>query len=248
MPALPSQIPGKMPSRQHYDSAERPSSGGKVHIDLDMLSDPEFDPNTFVREKFANLSLEDMHAFDEELTKLQNRTSMDMQQTVQQNIDAFIRTSAHVKEVQAEMANFKTILLEIKQTVSETNVALGIDMDEQSTSRKWAKRSSIANLEALWATQMHELWRRVDGSQKFLPAIPGRHVVYETNKFQELHTATRTIKRRVHLILIDDHVLVAADNAKTGGGLVAENVLNLSDIEVDDGEHNEGRAASIFSR
>merc|ERR1711881_481919 len=80
-----------------------------------------------------------------------------------------------------------------------------------------ANRSSVANLEALWTTQLSALYKRVEGSQKYLPAIPGRHIVYENSRWVELNSATWKPKRRVHLIILNDHFLIAADKKRAEG-------------------------------
>lgn len=80
--------------------------------------------------------------------------------------------------------------------------------------RKQANRSSVANLEAMWNAQLHSLWKNVEGSQKFLPAIPGRHVVYETGYWMELDAATWKSKRPAHIFLLNDHLLVATKKKK----------------------------------
>ena len=99
-------------------------------------------------------------------------------------------------------------------TLGQTNAALGISTETVSN-RKFANRSSVANLEAMWSTHLQELWRRVEGSQKYLPAIPGRHVVHESGQWVELNTATFKPRRRVHLILLNDHLLVAVEKSRS---------------------------------
>lgn len=83
--------------------------------------------------------------------------------------------------------------------------------------RKQANRSSVANLEAMWNVQLHALWKNVEGSQKFLPAIPGRHVVHETGYWMELDAATWKSKRPAHLFLLNDHLLIATKKKKQRG-------------------------------
>ena len=139
---------------------------------------------------------------------------------------------------------------DLTDTLGQTNAALGIKT-ETAGGRKHAHRSSVANLEAMWSTHLQELWRRVEGSQKYLPAIPGRHVVHESGRWVELHTATFKPRRRMHFILLNDHLLVGAEKkrheqspqasettkSKTGHSqmqLVAERCWPLQDIDITD--------------
>lgn len=102
-------------------------------------------------------------------------------------------------------------------TTSINNASLTSAAPESRTSlesgiakaRKQANRSSLANLEALWNAQLHALWKNVEGSQKFLPAIPGRHVIHETGHWVELDAATWKAKRAAHIFLLNDYLLVA---------------------------------------
>lgn len=80
--------------------------------------------------------------------------------------------------------------------------------------RKQANRSSVANLEAMWNVQLQAVWKNVEGSQKFLPAIPGRHVIHETGSWTELDAATWKSKRPAHMFLLNDHLLVATKRKK----------------------------------
>jgi len=121
--------------------------------------------------------------------------------------------------------------------------------DRTLTARKRANRSSVANLEAMWSTQLQALWKNVEQSQKFLPAIPGRHIVHESSHWVELDSATWKSRRPVHIFLLNDHLLVATRKKKrvdqningTNGQrqhvatkLVAERCWPLQDIDMVD--------------
>lgn len=121
--------------------------------------------------------------------------------------------------------------------------------DRTLAARKRANRSSVANLEAMWSTQLQALWKNVEQSQKFLPAIPGRHIVHESGHWVELDSATWKSRRPVHIFLLNDHLMVATRKKKrvdpnvngTDGQrqhiatkLVAERCWPLQDIDMVD--------------
>lgn len=180
---------------------------------------------------------------------IKNRTFTDIQHNVYQNRDQFIRISQEADKLKTEMRTLRSLMSDLTNTLGQTNAALGINTDVAS-SRKLANRSSVANLEAMWSTHLQELWRRVEGSQKHLPAIPGRHVVHESGRWVELNTATWKPRRRVHLILLNDHLLVAVDKKRTDQlvaqdtdktksnapqpQFIAERCWSLSDLEITD--------------
>jgi hypothetical protein len=90
------------------------------------------------------------------------------------------------------------------------------------------------------------LWKNVAGSQKFLPAAPGRHVVQNAGLWIELDNATWKSRRSMQIILLNDHLLVAsrkkrkiegassAEARQAPSKLVADRCWPLLDIEIVD--------------
>jgi len=85
----------------------------------------------------------------------------------------------------------------------------------------------------------------VEGSQKFLPAVPGRHVVQNAGLWIELDNATWKSRRAMQIILLNDHLLIAsrkkrkvegngADQRQAPSKLVADRCWPLLDIEMVD--------------
>lgn len=106
-------------------------------------------------------------------------------------------------------------------------------------------RNSIADLAVLYRSQLEALWDNVEGSQKYLPYAPGRHLITECSTFVELNSATYKAREPVHLFLLNDHLLVATQKRRQMGSavrLVAEKCFSLNEIVVVDmkdgaGEH-----------
>jgi len=163
-----------------------------------------------VSKVLADASESDIRRFQSDLRKVKNATSQNLQETMFQNRTQFIKISKEAEKLKGEMRTLRQLMSELTSTLGQTTSAAGINVDTVSA-RKAANRSSVANLEALWNSHLQELWKRVEGSQKYLPAIPGRHIVWESGKWVELNAATWKARRRVHLILLNDHLLVAAE-------------------------------------
>lgn len=135
---------------------------------------------------------------------------------------------------------------DLTNTLEQAALASGIKgIGFDDSARKRANRSSLANLEAMWNTQLQALWKNIEGSQKFLAAIPGRHVKVDSGGWVELDAATWKSRRPVHIVLLNDYLLVAArkrkrvDAGATTGGkaptkLVAEHCWALQDIDIID--------------
>ncbi|KAJ9627873.1 exocyst complex component exo84 [Taxawa tesnikishii (nom. ined.)] len=161
------------------------------------------------------------------------------------------------------MRTLRTLMSELTGALSHATSAGGSESTSNSVDQKRRNRTSVANLEALWSTHLQTLWKRVEGSQKFLPAIPGRHIVHESSRWVELNAATWKPRRRVHLILLNDHFLVASEkkrmelpamgnspNAKRQSiyqapaqtQLVAERCWPLNDVQMTDISSRSGSA------
>jgi hypothetical protein len=88
------------------------------------------------------------------------------------------------------------------------------------TDRRRNARSSIADLRVLYANQMQTLHTQIEGSAKFAPTTPGRHVVVEMDSVFALNAATYKIDHSVRFVVMDDAVLVAKRRRRNtiGGG------------------------------
>jgi exocyst complex component 8 len=184
------------------------------------------------------------------LRKIKNRTSIDLQQNVYQNRTQFIKISKEAEKLKGEIDTLRGLMSELTGALGQTNGSTLNGMksptpSERTSSRRNANRSSVANLENMWNVQLQTLWKNVERSQKFLPAIPGRHIVLETPHWVELDSATWKPKRPVHIVLLNDHLLVASkkrkrmdpNNPQKGPAptkLVAEECWPLQEIDLID--------------
>lgn len=114
------------------------------------------------------------------------------------------------------MRTLRVLMSDLTSALHQSAQAAGVEVTTMSVAdRKRANRSSVANLEALWTTHLQALWQRVEGSQKYLPAAPGRHILYESSRWVELNSATWKPRRRVHMILLNDHLLIATEKKRS---------------------------------
>ena len=203
-------------------------------------------------ELLSHASEHDIQEFQNSLRRVKNRTSADLQQNVYQNITQFIKISKEAEKLKSEIDILRGLMSELTGALGQSNTVsnhsdISISpLNGDSQSRKKANRSSVANLESMWNVQLQALWKNVERSQKFLPAIPGRHIVMETGQWVELDSATWKAKRPVHIVLLNDHLLVASvkrkrtdpnDPNQKGPAptkLVAEECWHLQDIDLAD--------------
>lgn len=97
-------------------------------------------------------------------------------------------------------------------------------------------RSSIADLRVLYANQLQNLHAQIEGSSKFVPTVPGRHIVAEIDNIVALNPATYKVDHHVRFVLLDDSVLVARRRRRRNNAesdkLVAERCWSLNEMLV----------------
>lgn len=128
--------------------------------------------------------------------------------------------------------------------------------------RRRTQRNSIADLAQMYKAQLSHLWSTVEGSQKYIPLAPGRHLVFETHNFVELNAATYKAKQSVSMFLLNDLLLIAGrrrmkdTTTPAGGGnerekerergrMVAERCWVLADLVVVDVKDSGGELCVV---
>lgn len=132
-----------------------------------------------------------------------------------------------------------------------------LEADKTLVERKRTMRNSVLDLQQVYKAQLTTLWSTVEGSQKYLPVAPGRHLVFETHTFVELNAATYKAKQSVSLFLLSDVLLIAGrrrtktavtpqlsgdDKGRERGRMVAERCWVLADLVVIDVKDSGGES------
>lgn len=218
LPNIPAQYTrgaSKSPSRDGRSQSRGP---GPLKVDARALGDPKLQADKYVQNLLADASEGDIQAYQQELQNLKAHTSADLQHNVYQNRTQFIRISKEADKLKSEMQTLRTLMGELTGILGHATNSGGAELSTSTAAslveRKRANRSSVANLEAMWTTHLQTLWKRVEGSQKYLPALPGRHIVMESQRWVELNAATWKPRRRVVLVLLNDHLLVASEKKR----------------------------------
>lgn len=263
MPAVPN-IPAQYARDRSRGGSKSPTRGARspsrgpapLKVDPRALADPKLQAEKYVQNLLADASESDIQAYQNELQNLKAHTDADLQHNVYQNRTQFIRISKEAEKLKSEMRTLRTLMSELTGTLGHATSAGGADLSTSNAmslaDRKRANRSSVANLEAMWSTHLQTLWKRVEGSQKYLPALPGRHIIMESQRWVELNAATWKPRRRVVLVLLNDHLLIASEkkrhdiNSNSKGNrqsvynpqsqtmLVADRCWNLQDVSLAD--------------
>ncbi|KZT73401.1 hypothetical protein DAEQUDRAFT_722002 [Daedalea quercina L-15889] len=200
--------------------------------DLRLLDVDEFDPDTYLRTKMANSTEAELKTLQSSLRAQQDGVRKDLQQDVFQNYTQFVQISKEVGVIENEMLEFKDCLSEWKSMPS----LLHVEESASAAERRRNVRSSIADLRVLYANQMQTLHQQIEGSSKFVPTTPGRHVVSELDNILALNAATYKVDHPVRFVILDDAVLVARirrrRNNVENDRLVAERCWPLNEMLV----------------
>lgn len=221
-------------------------------MDVKALRDPKLVPDQYVASALSDATEDEIRDYEDSLRNLKNRAKTDLQQNVYQNRTQFIKISKEAEKLKGEMRALRNLMSELKtnttalRSVSNNNSDLASFGGEFSTGlSKKDKRSSVADRSALWNSQMQALHKTVEGSQKFLPNVPGRHLIQDAGPWIELDNATYKSRRAMQIILLNDHLLIASRKKRRPEGngaefrgpmvkLVADRCWHLLDVEVVD--------------
>ncbi|KAI0686819.1 hypothetical protein BC835DRAFT_1420137 [Cytidiella melzeri] len=200
--------------------------------DLRMLDQDKFDPDAFLKSKMANSTEAELRTLQSSLRGLRDDVATDLQRNVFKNYAEFVVVSKDVSTLENEMLEFKEALLEWKGMPS----LLHIDDSASVAERRRNVRSSIADLKILYANQLQTLHSQIEGSSKFVPTTPGRHVILEMDNIYSLNPATYKVDHAIRFVLLDDAVLVARKRRRRNNAesdkLIAERCWPLNDMLV----------------
>ncbi|KAL9033927.1 MAG: hypothetical protein Q9180_005687 [Flavoplaca navasiana] len=191
-----------------------------ITVDKAALKDPNLDTEQYTATVLSDASDQQLRDYQTSLRKLKNGASSDLQQNVFQNRTQFIKISKDAEKLNEDMRTLRSHMSELSASVNNLWASTAVpearsSLENAATrTRKQANRSSVANLEQIYNNQLQTLWKEVEGSQKFLPAIPGRHVEIEQRRWAELDAATWKSKQKVSLILLNDHLMVAREKSR----------------------------------
>ncbi|KAL7340040.1 exocyst complex component EXO84 [Rhodotorula toruloides] len=215
-------------------------------LDVDQLASEGFKPEDFLKQNLpggrsdAPAQMDDLRRLKGRLEGAMKIAETELQKSVFNNYADFVLISKEIATLENEMIELKGVLEEWRAVPELLEGGSGDDdLLMGGAAGRRAQRNSIADLATLYKSQLSALWENVEGSQKFLPYTPGRHIITEAPSFVELNPATYKPRQPVHLVLLNDAMLVSVKKRRGPGiggpvRLVAERCFNLSEIVVVD--------------
>lgn len=83
------------------------------------------------------------------------------------------------------------------------------DSTASLTVKRKRDRSLVVVLKKMWELELQLLYKHVDGAQKYVQALAGRHILAESGRFHEVNVGTWKPAEPVHLFVLNDAVLLA---------------------------------------
>ena len=242
-PAAPAASPATYVPAQYASASPAPTSGEVLDpMSAEIFASSDFDARTYVSVQLQQQSESALRRLRDSLDQIQTATQKQLKAQVFKNYSEFITISREIATLENDMLEFKELLSEWKQLPQQLQIEDPISDGSRSlkdASLLGAKgaRSSVVDLEQIYKAQLLALWENIEGSQKFVPYVPGRHLIAETSQFVEVNAASYKPKQAVALFLLDDLLLIAVQRKRHYGmrvHLVAERCFGLSEIVVVD--------------
>lgn len=219
--------------RETQSSTTRPRVVRPVY-DPAVFNDPDFDAEAYVKMMLATATPAELDDFFQALQDSKESTNTAMQKNVFQNYQNFIMISKEIRTLEADMGVIRGLLGDLRGITT----TLKEDVVEEDLTRAAGRRgarNSIIDFHQLNKNHLKALWAQVEGAQKFLPADEGRRIIRESGAWLELNAATWRPKNKVHLVLLNDHLLVAQKRPKPSGSgqrLIAERCFPIGDLKI----------------
>ncbi|CAM9019479.1 unnamed protein product [Wickerhamomyces anomalus] len=214
---------------------------------IQLLSDANFNPEQFISSRLNDSTASDIDKFNSNLTTLNKKVTNDIKAVANQTYDKLLNATKELNSTDNELKFLRNAINELSDLTNEMKlqaekkIQLELDQTNEITkSNSQAKRqnrakdrSSILVLEKMWASEMSSLFKHVEGAQKYIAAIPGRHVIAESGRWYELNAATFKTLQPAHIFLLNDLILIATRRRKTGQRNKGDGVKQIQSLVAD---------------
>ncbi|KAG0000602.1 exocyst complex component exo84 [Modicella reniformis] len=252
----PPQPAPALPIRKNLISMSSPTStsasrlqGGSNQrpvVEIAQFSKESFNHEEYLTQNLATASEDTIRNFLQSLKDSKSLAAENLQENVFKNYNEFVNISKEISTLESDMQTLRGLLDDLKTASDnlmddddEFLLTAGIeDSAPVVPKRMTVMVSSMSDLTSVWKAQMMALWEGIEGAQKLLPYHPKRHLIRETPSFVEVNTTTNKIKHPVHIVLMNDSILIATRKKKTAANskykLLGDRCWSLTDITVED--------------
>lgn len=228
-----------------------------------ILSDPKFQAKVFVTDNLGNANAIEIDQFTSNLNDLSLEVADEIKDNINKSYAEILLVNMDLDSASTELRQLRSTVNDLKEVMNEFQIMAEkrLQIDKQALGRtqpdnsgllppaktsKRRDRTSVMMLEKMWNNELTTLFKSVEGAQKFISLLPGRHILMESNDWFEINAATLKASRNVHMFVLNDMILVAARNPdKQQHELVVSQCSPLKDIGIT--RQGENRLAINFA-
>ncbi|CDF89625.1 ZYBA0S04-08746g1_1 [Zygosaccharomyces bailii CLIB 213] len=223
-----------------------------------ILSDPRFNAKSFFHDALGDASAVEIDRFTSSLNVLANEVQEEAKENINKSYKEILTVNNDLGVASAELKHLRLSIKELnvmmeqflsmaekkleshnlqehpqsQSTASSSSANVGLLPPVRANTTARRDRTSVAILEKIWDNQLLELFKNVDGSQKYITPKTGRHILIETGDWLELNIATLKPLQNVHIFVLNDAVLVAGRARDKQKELAVSQCAPLRDVSV----------------
>lgn len=165
------------------------------------------------------------------LIKQKALITRDIKTNINQNQKNILQLTNDLKETQDELLQLRITTKDLYEVLDHfresaqrrLDVELEIPAQQSQNqpklqAQKRKDRSSILVLEKMWQSELQSLFKHVEGASKYIQPLPGRHVLAESGRWQEINIGTWKPIKPAHLFVLNDLLLMATKKSSQDGG------------------------------
>jgi exocyst complex component 8 len=165
------------------------------------------------------------------LIKQKALITRDIKTNINQNQKNILQLTNDLKETQDELLQLRITTKDLYEVLdhfkesAQRRLDVELEIPSQQSqnqpklqAQKRKDRSSILVLEKMWQSELQSLFKHVEGASKYIQPLPGRHVLAESGRWQEINIGTWKPIKPAHLFVLNDLLLMATKKSSQDGG------------------------------
>ncbi|SCU93383.1 LAFA_0F16116g1_1 [Lachancea sp. 'fantastica'] len=199
-----------------------------------ILSDRAFEAKEYVSSTLGNAGALEIDQFTSELNDLALEVTDEIKENISKSYTQVLQVNRDLSSASTELRQLRTNVVELQEVMEElvtmAEKRLQLERDPPQTANVESQsqqqhsllppanasrrrdRTSVFMLEKMWKSELSTLFRAVEGAQKFIAPLPGRHIILESSDWYEINAATLKPLKVIHLFLLNDMIMIATKN------------------------------------
>ena len=197
----------------------------KAHHDLlNELTTDNFDASRYVQLKLGDASATRIDDFSTYMETLNVANDDAVKYSLSESTKQVLAMSEAFKQTHEVLLSLKPKVNDLTDILSQQLEEAHEYQDKTGTSSAGSSeennqldvpnsklnRQSVMLLQNKWSNAMKKLYANIDRAHDLLPPLPSRHIIIESRRWGELNSITCNPVRPVHIVVMNDSILVAS--------------------------------------